>query len=127
MSSKQCNCIELSHSVIFPSEAFVYPLWLTMDYSKEIHVFLPFYQSNKAAGQGLGGFGGQAAAAPEADGDEEPAVLSPSVVNTQESGTSGKAVPSGKENAPGRQRKGREYRKSDLEVIESSLTCTFPV
>lgn len=87
-----------------------------MGRSRISHVSLPFYQSNKAAGQRLGGFGGQAAAAPEADGEEEPAVLAPSAVNTQESGTSGKAVPSGKENALGRQRKGREYRKSDLEV-----------
>lgn len=71
---------------------------------------------NQGGGKGLGGFGGQAAAAPEADAEEEPGVLSPAAVNRVEQGPGSKAESSGKENTPRRAKKGREYRKSDLEV-----------
>lgn len=55
-------------------------------------------------------------AAPEADAKEDPGVLSPAAINALEQGSGIKAGSSGKENTPRRAKKGREYRKSDLEV-----------
>jgi hypothetical protein len=54
MYSTQYTSFEPSHSVIFLTEAPVYPFWFTMARSRTSHVFLLSTSPTKRPGRGLG-------------------------------------------------------------------------